>query len=103
MDSRKQLFKQYARLDKMKEHMLKRLGYTDEDNPYGDKTLARTFVWKQKMERNQEIDKMSEGEIQDKLKEIIGSIEKLKEQRKKKEQEKIKLEEEKNRLSKERQ
>jgi hypothetical protein len=65
--------------------MLKRLGYTDEDNPYGDKSLARTFVWKQKMERDSEISRLSEDQIREKLSEIISSIEKLKDQRKKKE------------------
>lgn len=69
----------------------------------GDKTLARTFVWKQKMEKDYDMSKLSEDQIKDKLSDIISSIERLKDQRKKKEQEKIKLEEEKNRLSKERQ
>ena len=61
--------------------MLHRLGYTDEDNPYGDKDLARTFIWKQKLERDPTFDPelSSEEQLREKLNEMITSIERLKE------------------------
>lgn len=57
-----------------------RLGYSDADNPYGDKKLAQTFVWKQKIEKDLEkgIDGVSEPELRMKVEDIMKDIEKLK-------------------------
>ncbi|CAD8065353.1 unnamed protein product [Paramecium primaurelia] len=102
MQTKNQLLKAYASLDKMKQKYLQKIGYTDQDNPYGDKNLAKSLIWKSKLDEKG-LHGISEHELKEKLDDMLKEIEKLKSQRQKKQEEKIKLEEEKNRLNKERQ
>jgi hypothetical protein len=71
-------------------------GYTNEDNPFNDQNLTRTFIWKKKYEKEvangADPRKLTKERIRKEQEALRAEIEKVKERRARREQEKFELE-----------